>query len=200
MAKKKKPELPIAPLPDLVQWWQSRRIRGIIIGGLAVSLLAKPRLTRDIDGLILLPEEAEWPSFLKAGAKFGFLPRVDDVLELADEGRVLLLRHESTGIDIDITLGSLSFEEEAVSRGITVKVAGSQVTLATPEDLVIMKAVANRPQDWLDIEGLLVAYSSLDKQRVRQWTRMFADALDTPEICDELEKRLTRRARGPRKK
>ena len=41
--------LPIAPLPDLMRWWQAGHVRGVVIGGLAVALLGRPRVTRDID-------------------------------------------------------------------------------------------------------------------------------------------------------
>jgi hypothetical protein len=57
MAKKAKVVLPVAPLPDLVEWWESQRVPGLVIGGLAVALLGRPRVTRDIDAPVLPPEE-----------------------------------------------------------------------------------------------------------------------------------------------
>ena len=41
-------------LLDLIKWLQERNVRGIIIGGVAASLLGRPRVTRDIDALVLL--------------------------------------------------------------------------------------------------------------------------------------------------
>ncbi len=192
MGKKAKTTLPIAPLPDLMRWWQAQQTRGLIIGGLAVALLGRPRVTRDIDALILLAEE-RWSAFLDSGGAFGFVPLQPDALAFAREARVLLLRHESTGIDVDVALGCLPFEEEAVARAAPVQVGGVLVPLPTPEDLVIMKAVAHRERDLLDIEGLLAAHPKLDVARVRQWVRVFADAIEAPEIYDDLERRLPRR-------
>src|SRR5262245_33649994 len=71
---------------------------------------------------------------------FGFVPRHPDTLAFAHEARVLLLRHQPTGIDFDVALGCLPFAEEAVARATVVLVPGVAVPLATPEDLVIMKA------------------------------------------------------------
>ena len=199
MAKKAKVILPVAPLADLMGWWQSQQIQGVLIGGLAVSLLARPRVTRDVDVLVLLPEN-RWPAFLDAGKSFGFVPRIDDALAFALENRVLLVRHGPTGVDIDISLGFLPFEEETVARSASVEVAGVQVPLPTPEDLVIMKAIAHRAQDMLDIDAVLVAYPSLDIRRIRRWVKAFADTLDVPELIDDLERSLANRPRRKRGK
>lgn len=192
MGKKAKLVLPVAPLPDLVGWWQSQDVRGLVIGGLAVALLGRPRVTRDVDALVWLAED-RWAAFLDAGRAFGFLPRQPDALAFAREARVLLVRHQPTGIDVDVALGCLPFEEEAVARATVVQVAGVSVPLPTPEDLVIMKAVAHRERDLLDIEGLVAAHPDLDVRRVRRWVRAFADALETPELYNDLQQRLGRR-------
>ena len=139
---KKKLILPVAPLPDLMGWWQSDQTRGIVIGGLAVSLLSRPRVTRDVDVMVLLPME-EWLAFLDAGRSFGFVPRHVDAIEFAHEARVLLLRHTPAGIDVDVALGCLPFEEEAVDRATFATIAGVMVPLPTPEDLIIMTVVAH---------------------------------------------------------
>ena len=190
MAKKAKVELPTGPLPELIRWWKSQGTPGVVIGGLAVSLLSKPRVTADIDGLVLLSPK-RWAAFLKAGRKFGFVPRDPDPLETALRGRVLLLRHAPTGISVDVTFGELPLEEEIVARATKLKVAGATVPLATPEDLIIMKAIAHRPQDLLDIDALLAAYPSFDVERVRRWVKAFADMIEDRAILDALESRLT---------
>jgi hypothetical protein len=197
LAKKAHVVLPVAPLPDLVLWWQAQQAPGVVIGGLAVALLGRPRVTRDIDAMVLLPED-RWPAFVDAGSAFGFVPRLPDTLAFAREARVLLLRHQPTAIDVDVALGCLPFEEEVVARATAVQVAGVSVPLPTPEDLIIMKAVAHRDRDLLDIEGLLAAHPHLDVRRIRRWVRAFADALDTPELYDDLQRRLAHRSHRKR--
>jgi hypothetical protein len=197
VVKNAKVALPLAPLPALVQWLQG--IPSLVIGGLAVALLGRPRLTRDIDVLVLLPE-ARWPAFLDAGLRLGFVPRFPDPLEFAREARVLLVRHGPSGIDIDIALGALPFEEEAIARATLVQIEGVSLPVPTPEDLVIMKAVAHRERDQLDVAGLLSAHPQLDVRRVRRWVRIFADALDTPELLEDLNRMLGKRGHGRRGK
>lgn len=189
VAKKTKIFLPTAPLPDLVAWWNSQNVKGIVIGGLAASLLGRPRITRDLDAMILLEEE-RWASHAAAGIEFGFEGRISDLLEFAAEARVLLLHHRPTSLDIDIALGRLPFEVEAVSRRRMKTFAGVKIPLPTPEDLIIMKAVAHRDKDLVDIDGVIATQKKLDVPRIRRWVRIFADALETPELYDDMNQRL----------
>jgi hypothetical protein len=46
-----------------------------VIGGVAASLRGKPRLTNDVDALVL---EADAETLLRSGSEFGFEPRIAD--------------------------------------------------------------------------------------------------------------------------
>jgi len=107
---------------------------------------------------------------------------------------VLLLRHESSGINFDVSLGALPFELEMIERAATIKVSDFEVNVPTPEDLIITKAVAHRPKDIADIEAILSAHPHLDVQRVRFWVREFAVALERPQLSEGLEALLPRGA------
>ena len=72
-------------------------------------LFAQPRSTQDIDAVTWL-DLAETTGFVKSGARFGFFPRISDPIEFALKSRVLLLQHNQTKIDVDISLGALPFE------------------------------------------------------------------------------------------
>ena len=184
----------LAVLRDLVDWLKAEKVQGVVIGGLAASLLGRPRLTRDVDALVLL-DEGHWADFLTAGAGYGFIPRRDDALAFAQQTRVLLVRHQGSGIDVDIVFGSLPFEKEAVARATWMELGGVRAPLPLPEDLIIMKAVAHRPQDLADIEAILVAHPKINSRRARRWVREFAAVLEMPEILNDLEALLSRRKR-----
>lgn len=193
MAKQEATLTPLlAALRDLVAWLQAAQAPGVVIGGVAASLLGRPRMTQDVDALVLLDEKA-WSPFLIAGAQFGFAPRLADALAFARKARVLLVRHEPSGIDVDITFGLLPFEQETVARTVQHEVAGITLPLPTPEDLIIMKAIAHRPRDIGDIEAVVDAHPKLNVRRVRQWVQQFAAALEMPEILRDLDAILTRR-------
>jgi len=193
MASDAEPLVPLlAALGDLVAWLQAAHVPGVVIGGVAASLLGRPRVTRGVDVLVVL-DGAEWMRFLTAGEQFSFAPRRPDVIEFAHKTRILLVQHASSGIDVNIVFGALPFEEEAVAKAVWVDVVGIRLPLPTPEDLIIMKAVAHRPRDLGDIEAVLDAHPRLDTHRVRRWVREFSIALAMPDLLSDLEKVLKKR-------
>ena len=58
--------------------------------------------------------------------------------------------------------------------------------------LLIMKAVARRPKDLQDIEGLLAAHPEADVVAVRQWVREFATAMTMSDMLDDFDKVVAR--------
>ncbi len=179
-------------LHDLVSWLQAKNTPGVIIGGVATSIIGKPRLTRDVDAVVLLDYDMAG-EFLSAGTQFGFFQRHPDVLAFAKKNRVLLVHHKISGIDIDISLGVLPFEEEAINNAEWIEIEGVKVPLPRAEDLIIMKAVAHRERDLFDIESILDAHPDLDFKRIRKWVNEFSRALEMPEILNDLENILKRR-------
>jgi hypothetical protein len=175
-----------ALLRDLVAWLDAAQVEGVVIGGLAASILGRPRATRDVDLLVLLAPE-RWKEFLAVAGRFRFHARISDPLEFAERNRILLFRHAPSSIDLDVSLGGLPFEEEAVARGSRIDVEGVKVPLVSAQDLLVMKAVAHRPRDLADIEAVLDRNPGLDLGRAQNWIREFSAALDRPEIFDDFQ-------------
>jgi len=160
----------------------------MVVGGVAASIMGRPRATRDIDSLAIVPEE-KWPALLAAAQSHGIVARMEQPLEFARRTRVLLVRHADTGVDIDVIFGRLPFEKEAIARGKLHNLAGVQVKLP----LMIMKAIASRPQDLRDIEGLLDVHPNADVDRVRRWVREFSVAVTMPDMLEDFDRLLARR-------
>lgn len=176
-------------LKDLLLWFKNSSGEFLIIGGIAVSLLTRPRTTQDIDVLSFL-DESQWADFLKIGKRFGFEARIKDILPFAQENRILLLRHKRSGVNVDISFGYLPFEEESLKRKTLHKAGSLQVPLPTPEDLIIMKMIAHRPHDMIDVKTIFETYPKLDRQRIQKWVKAFSDALENPAILSDLKKIL----------
>lgn len=197
---RKKGADPLVPLlrvlEDVFAWLNVARVSGVVIGGVAASLLGRPRLTHDVDVLVSLREQ-EWPRLLAAGARFGLVARVKDIFDFAHRSRVLLMRHTPSGIDVDVVLGGLAFEEGVIARARWTKVGGVRLALPAPEDLVVMKAVAHRARDIADIEALLDVNPRLDLTVVRRWVREFSRAAEDPEMLAELERVVAKRRKKP---
>jgi hypothetical protein len=165
------------------------KARGVIVGGVAVSLTVEARFTKDVDAL-LLDEHLDIPALIETAKEVGLTPKPSDPLEFAHRYRVLPLLHEDSGFGVDIVLASLPFEKEAIDRAGLVRVEDRPIPIATPEDLIIMKAVAGRPQDWADVSAIVAGTEALDEGRIRQWVAEFAALLDRPQLVSELDQAL----------
>ena len=175
----------LAPLAALQRLLAHFDNQGIIIGGVAASLLGRPRLTADVDAVLLLPIE-ELSLLMEVAAQEGLVPRIADAQDFARRHRVLLLRHQERWINVDISLGLLPFEVEAVERGTVYQVGPLAIRLPTPEDLIIFKAVAHRPKDLLDIQAIIESHPDLDRRHIERWVREFARLLEMPEVWDDI--------------
>jgi len=174
-----------------MRWIEAERLDAAVIGGVAAGFQGQPRLTEDIDAVVF---DADAATLIASGSRYGFEPRTEDALEFSRQTRVLLMRHRS-GVDIDLSLGGLPFEKEVIERAVVVDAGGLRIRVATPEDLIIMKALPRRPQDIADIAGIIEVQNQLDIERIRRWVREFSAILEMPEIFDDLEKLLRRRKR-----
>ena len=181
----------LAALADLMKWLDAANMPSMVIGGVAASVLGQPRLTQDVDALAILPE-GEWANAVSTAARHGILPRIENPLDFARRSRVLLMRHVESGIDIDVIFGGLLFEQSAIDNSKIHDIGGLRVRLPRVEDLLIMKAVARRPKDLQDIEGLLAAHPEADVGTVRQWVSEFATAMGTSDMLDDFDKLVAR--------
>src|SRR5262245_32706352 len=95
----------IEALRDLSDLAEREKVPATLIGGVASSLIGRPRMTKDIDLLVHLDEQ-RWSDFLQAAQRAGFVARISDPLAFAQRSRVLLLRHTASGIDVDLIFGA----------------------------------------------------------------------------------------------
>jgi hypothetical protein len=155
---------------DLQQFCMQAGWRFCFIGGVAVQRWGEPRFTRDADLTLLSgfgDEEAYIDRLLAQ-----YAARVDDARAFALETRVVLLTGLGA-VPLDISLGAMPFEERTVERA-SLYAINEQHSLLTcsAEDLIVHKAFAARPQDWLDIDGIV---------------GRFGPHLAWPQIWEELE-------------
>ncbi len=178
-----------ATIESLNRLLEKHNYQGVIIGGVAVGFLGKPRFTADVDAVFLLSIR-EVSKFLELAQAENIEPRVQNIQEFAKKNRVLLLEHSPTKVEIDISLGIMPFEEELVERGSKKSFSDLSVHLPTPEDLIIMKAVAHRPKDLEDIRTIVDNNPNLDHARIEKWVKEFAEILEMPDLWGQIEEIL----------
>jgi hypothetical protein len=168
-----------------------RRWRFCFIGGLAVQRWGEPRLTQDVDLTILtgFGKEREYATVILER----FRPRIARALDFALENRVLLVTTEE-GVDVDISLGAMPFEESVVRRATPYRfLPRLSLITCSAEDLIVLKAFASRPKDWVDLEGVLLRQrGALSWRYIWAQLRPLVELKGEPEILETL-RRLRRR-------
>jgi hypothetical protein len=119
--------------------------------------------------------------------KYEIKPRISECEKFAEESRMLLMRHIPSGINVDISMGLLPFEREAVLRSQPVVLEDLTLPLPTPEDLIILKSVSLRPLDEEDIKAIINKNPRLDKNRIMSVVREFSEILEKPELLRKIE-------------
>lgn len=168
------------------KWLDAAQVPAAVVGGIAASLLGRPRVTKDVD-FVALADDSAWPALLDLGASYGILPRIADALAFALTTRVLLLTHEPSGVELHVSFAGLAFERELIARATPRTLKGVRFKVATAEDVLVMKALALRPRDIADIESILTLAPALDIQRVRRTIAEFSEALETRDFAGEVE-------------
>ena len=171
---------------ELQEFFQRQNWQSCFIGGVAVQRWGEPRVTQDVDLTI-------WTGFGEEGpyvdALLGrYAARIADAAEFALRHRVLLLQSEN-GIGIDISLGGLPYEKLLPQRASAFEfLPGVSLVTCSAEDLVILKAFADRPRDWVDLEGVLGRqYGTLDWAYIEQSLTPLAQAKESPQILERLQ-------------
>ena len=164
------------------------RVRGwrfCFIGGIALQRWGEPRLTADVDLTILTGYGGE-AGYIEDLCR-AFAGRVPDAAEFAHRSRVLLLQSER-GIPIDISLGALPFEERVVARASLFRFIGTvSLNTCSAEDLVTLKAFADRTRDWADIEGIVQRNGHLlEWDLLEAELRPLCEAKDAPHVLPRL--------------
>lgn len=149
-----------------------------IIGAVARNAWAPPRATTDLDLTVqgdadLLVRVDEALSGL--GYRLVREQRADPADDLPD---IKILRCEDAELrQVDILVAKTPFEEEVLRRAAMVEVGSIEVPVATPEDLIVYKLLADRPRDREDVRAVVRTLARgarpLDWGHVERWARFW---------------------------
>jgi predicted nucleotidyltransferase len=170
----------LAAVREVSQFLTSSGLKHFVIGGIANAIWGRPRATQDADFKVLVGALSISEFVALVAEHFRF--RIPDAVSFAQRTYVLPL-FATNGTAVDISLGFLPYEEEAMDRGVPVVHDEVRFLVCTAEDLIIQKAVSERQKDWDDIEGVLIRQGqSLDQKYILKWLQQFAEILERPEL------------------
>lgn len=139
-----------------------------VVGGLAVSVRAEPRMTRDADVAVLVGSDDDAEALLYRLMSDGFV--VDTAIEQVATGRLATarLRHpESGSLVTDLLFASSGIEPEVVASANSVEVLpGLRLPVASVGFLIALKLLARddrqRPNDADDLASLRAVATGAD--------------------------------------
>jgi hypothetical protein len=174
---------------ELQEFMQAREWPFCFIGGLAVVRWGEVRMTQDIDLSVLAGFGNEE---IYVDGLFGkFRSRIEDAREFALTNRVLLLT-ASNDVSVDISLAGLPFEQEMIERASPFFYdTGCSLMTCSAEDLIILKAFADRMIDWMDVEGVLLRQGNgLDYQYILKYLESLCGLKESIEIVGKLKQMI----------
>lgn len=170
---------------EVQRFLDGRHWQSCIIGGLAVLRWGEPRFTQDVD-VSLFTGFGNERAFAQTLVE-RFDARINDAVAFAVANRVVLLRGPG-GIPLDIALSGFPFEEDMINRATPFEyLPGVGLRTVSAEDLVVLKAFANRDRDWVDIAGIATRQSALDWAVTLERLAPLVELKGQPEIMRRLE-------------
>lgn len=139
----------------------------VLVGGLSRGVWAEPRATADVDVLYAGSLEV----LVDAAPSAGLAARADEVAALARAGmtRLRLPDMLQGATRLDVIHADHPFYQRVIARSRRAEIFGLEVRVAAPEDVVLLKLLADRPQDRADVTAILSAQGeALDRGLIHE--------------------------------
>jgi predicted nucleotidyltransferase len=142
-----------------------------LIGALALGAYGRPRATHDVD-LLILTDHATSHSYLDSLRAKGFA-LASDWHEANPMARdvVMRLKHTSApDFPLDLIFATSPLHKNTLDRRKLFDLHGTQVSVSSAEDLILLKLSASRPRDFDDVMGIVGnASAPLDLDYLWSW-------------------------------
>ena len=137
---------------DLLRLFRKHGVDFAVCGGHAVTFHGYPRLTMDVD-LLVVPDPENADRIMQALRDFGFGKAGIPETAFLKKGTAVTLGVQPNQIDL-LTSMSRAPTRDVVSRAVLGRLAGVPVRFVSLKDLLVAKRQAGRKKDLADIEGL----------------------------------------------
>lgn len=176
---------------SICESFNEHQVKYCITGGIAVSLMAEIRTTKDIDFVILLKE----------GEKETIIPILNKAVKLIQSHEEVMVRDgisiwrhnilssdRKKVISIDLILANSEYLKNVLDRSREIRLLGINTYLIAPEDLIILKLISFRKQDELDIESLINSGETIDWKYLEEHIERFKLNRDFIDQLKQLKK------------
>ncbi len=140
-------------------------------GALALAYYAEPRATIDIDVNVFVPP-VRFATVLDPLARLGVDVDAAGVEELIQRDGQVRVMWGNTPVDLFFAYDD--FHAAAARRRRTVPFADRTIPILSADHLVVCKSIFDRGKDWVDIDAIIDAGTSLDAAEVLRWVGRIA--------------------------
>lgn len=165
-------------LLDIVGQLSRLRVPFALVGGLAVSIRAEVRFTRDVDIAVSVTDDAHTEWLVRELRLVGYSPVA--LVEQDDQHRIATVRLRSpSGFVVDLLGATCGIEAEIVARAtaVVVDIIG-EVPVARSEELLAMKVLSlsdRRLQDQIDARNLATSMAATAVEQVAANLRLITE-------------------------
>jgi hypothetical protein len=156
----------VKSIPAILRALIDGGVQFVLVGGFAVQLHGFVRTTLDLD-LVLSMDDVNLSKFVQVAKRFELAPVAPVPIESLENASLLERWHHEkgmlafalresrvTGSVIDVLIKSEVPFAKLKSDAVIARLFDRDIAIASIDDLITMKLVANRPKDRLDIEAL----------------------------------------------
>jgi hypothetical protein len=148
---------------------ESAGIDHFIVGGLAVVYYGAGRTTYDADFVVQLEGKDLRLVMQELGPEFRLNPQKSFEARTAKSYRVMYVQNTPYKVEL-FSLSQEPFDLSQFTRRAAVLVAGRNIMMQTPEDLIVQKLLWQRKQDLADAAHLIaIRRKTLDWPYIHQW-------------------------------
>ena len=161
-------------IAELLQSLSDENVQFVLVGGLAVQLHGFLSSTFDID-LVLAMDDGNLSRFIDVAKRFGLVPAIPVPIDALRNARQIDQWHREKGMlafalrepqaggsTVDVLVRPEVPFERLILDAVSGELFGRQVRIASIDNLLLMKRIANRPKDLLDIAALEKIKRGLD--------------------------------------
>jgi len=151
---------------ELLQALSDGQVQYVLVGGLAVQLHGFLRSTFHID-LVLAMNDGNLSRFIAIAQGYGLVPVIPVPMDSLRNARLIDQWHREKGMlafalrephiggsVVDVLVRSDVPYDRLMANAVAGELFGRKVWIASIDDLLVMKRIANRPKDQLDIAAL----------------------------------------------
>ncbi len=158
----------------VVDLLKNAKVPFCVVGGMAVSIISRPRATEDLDFLVGIRDEdkGELADLLKEKLTVLQVKEQTFTVSGVTIWRIVLSAPEEPDgtVIVDFLFADNEFLEAVIDGADNLVLGGVETPLVRPEDLILMKMLASRPQDLNDIATIREVHAdTLDEAYIASW-------------------------------